>query len=119
MPTSNEFSSKFGYATIFGNIMRSIYDDEKIKKITEEDKFEYNYEIKQYINQKMDCINNDIILEENTDFSSLADIILITGDYSRSMELVQLVLDNAEPRSVNYTRAEELFGQIRYTKSAG
>jgi|TARA_B100001996_G_scaffold111211_1_gene84239 predicted negative regulator of RcsB-dependent stress response len=59
-------------------------------------------------------------LEEQQHLISLdlADIILITGDYSRSMDLVQLVLDNAEPRSVNYTRAEELFGQIKYTKSA-
>ena len=48
----------------------------------------------------------------------LADITLIIGDYNRSMELVQLVLDNAEPRSTNYTRAEELFGQIKYTQSA-
>jgi len=48
----------------------------------------------------------------------LADIILITGDYSRSMEFVQLVLNTAEPRSVNYIRAEELFGQIKYTQSS-
>ena len=48
----------------------------------------------------------------------LADISLIIGDYNRSMELVQLVLDKAEPRSTNYTRAEELFGQIKYTQSA-
>ena len=48
----------------------------------------------------------------------MADITLRIGDFGRSMELVQQVLDNAEPRSNNYTRAEELFGQIKYTQSA-
>ena len=48
----------------------------------------------------------------------MADITLTIGDFGRSMELVQQVLDNAEPRSNNYTRAEELFGQIKYTQSA-
>ena len=48
----------------------------------------------------------------------LADTILLMGDYNRSLELVQSVLDNAEPRSTNYSRAEELFGQIKHTKSA-
>jgi tetratricopeptide (TPR) repeat protein len=62
--------------------------------------------------------NADLEQQQHLISLDLADIILITGDYSRSMELVQLVLDNAEPRSVNYTRAEELFGQIKYTQSA-
>jgi len=62
--------------------------------------------------------NADLEEQQHLISLDLADIILITGDYSRSMDLVQLVLDNAEPRSVNYTRAEELFGQIKYTKSA-
>ena len=35
------------------------------------------------------------------------------GDYNKSIELVQTVLDNADPRSANHTRAEELFGQIK------
>ena len=48
----------------------------------------------------------------------MADITLTIGDFGRSMELVRQVLDNAEPRSNNYTRAEELFGQIKYTQSA-
>ncbi len=62
--------------------------------------------------------NADLEQQQHLISLDLADIILITGEYSRSMELVQLVLDNAEPRSVNYTRAEELFGQIKYTQSA-
>ena len=48
----------------------------------------------------------------------LADITLRMGDFNKSIELVQTVLDNAEPRSANHTRAEELFGQIKYTQSA-
>ena len=48
----------------------------------------------------------------------LADIILRMGDFNKSIELVQTVLDNAEPRSANHTRAEELFGHIKYTQSA-
>ncbi len=62
--------------------------------------------------------NADLEEQKHLISLDLADIILIIGDYKRSMELVQLVLDNAEPRSTNYTRAEELFGQIKYTQSA-
>ena len=62
--------------------------------------------------------NADLEEQKHLISLDLADITLIIGDYNRSMELVQLVLDNAEPRSTNYTRAEELFGQIKYTQSA-
>ena len=61
--------------------------------------------------------NADLEEQKHLISLDLADIILIIGDYKRSMELVQLVLDNAEPRSTNHTRAEELFGQIKYTQS--
>ena len=59
-------------------------------------------------------------LEEQKHLISLdlADITLLMGDYNKSMEFVQKVLDNAEPRSANHIRAEELFGQIKYTQSA-
>ncbi|MEC8839155.1 MAG: tetratricopeptide repeat protein [Candidatus Neomarinimicrobiota bacterium] len=62
--------------------------------------------------------NADLEEQKHLISLDLADITLIIGDYNRSMELVQLVLDKAEPRSTNYTRAEELFGQIKYTQSA-
>ena len=62
--------------------------------------------------------NADLEEQKHLISLDLADIILIIGDYKRSMELVQLVLDNAEPRSTNHARAEELFGQIKYTQSA-
>ena len=59
-------------------------------------------------------------LEEQKHLISLdlADITLLMGDYNKSMEFVKKVLDNAEPRSVNHIKAEELFGQIKYTQSA-
>ena len=60
------------------------------------------------------------VLEEQKHLISLdlADITLFMGDYNKSMKFVKKVLDNAEPRSVNHIKAEELFGQIKYTQSA-
>ena len=62
--------------------------------------------------------NADLQEQKHLISLDMADITLTIGDFGRSMELVQQVLDNAEPRSNNYTRAEELFGQIKYTQSA-
>ena len=62
--------------------------------------------------------NSDLEDQKHLISLDLADITLRMGDYNKSIELVQTVLDNAEPRSVNHTRAEELFGQIKYTQSA-
>lgn len=62
--------------------------------------------------------NADLQEQQHLISLDLADIALTKGDYSRSIELVQLVLDNSEPRSINHTRAEELFGRIKYTQSA-
>ena len=62
--------------------------------------------------------NSDLEDQKHLISLDLADITLLMGDYNKSMEFVKKVLDNAEPRSANHIKAEELFGQIKYTQSA-
>jgi Tfp pilus assembly protein FimV len=49
----------------------------------------------------------------------LANILLTIGDFGRSLDLVQTVLDEATPRTPLHNRAEELFGRIEFSQSAG
>ena len=49
----------------------------------------------------------------------LADVLLTIGDFARSLDLVQTVLDEATPRTPLHNRAEELFGRIEFSQSAG
>ena len=49
----------------------------------------------------------------------MADVLLTMGDFGHSLELVQSVLDEAEPSTPLYNRAEELFGRIEFAQSAG
>jgi len=49
----------------------------------------------------------------------LADVLLTIGDFGRSLDLVQTVLDEATPRTTLHNRAEELFGRIDFSQSAG
>ena len=49
----------------------------------------------------------------------MADVLLTMGDFGHSLELVQSVLDEAEPSTPLYNRAEELFGRIEFSQSAG
>ncbi len=63
---SAHFKNYKGYGSytalpIFGKLMRSVYDDKTITEVTEQDKFEYNQEIQDYIKQKMNCNQNDEI----------------------------------------------------------
>ena len=63
---SAHFNNYRGYGDhmalpIFGKLMRSVYDDKTITEVTEQDKFEYNQEIQDYIKQKMNCNQNDEI----------------------------------------------------------
>ncbi len=70
------FTNKKGYGShtalpIFGKFMRKIYDDETITNVTEQDIFEYDIDIKNYIEEKMNCDEiEDIIFDEdvNEDF---------------------------------------------------
>ncbi|MAX68539.1 MAG: penicillin-binding protein [Flavobacteriales bacterium] len=70
------FTNKKGYGShtalpIFGKFMRKIYDDVTITNVTEQDIFEYDIDIKNYIEEKMNCDEIEaIIFDEdiNEDF---------------------------------------------------
>ena len=70
------FNDRKGYGShtalpIFGNFMRNIYDDETITNVTEQDIFGYDIDIKNYIEEKMNCNEiQSIIFDEdvNEDF---------------------------------------------------
>ena len=57
--------------------------------------------------------------QEQNIILDLADVLLTMGDFGRSLELVQKVLDEAMPRTPVHNRAEELFGRIEFAQSAG
>ena len=70
------FTNKKGYGShtalpIFGNFMRKIYDDETIKEVTEQDIFEYDIDIREHIEEKMNCNETQLIIfdeEANEEF---------------------------------------------------
>ena len=61
----------------------------------------------------------DIVHQKQNITLDLADVLLTIGDFGRSLELVQTVLDEATPRTPLHNRAEELFGRIEFAQSAG
>ena len=61
---------------------------------------------------------SDIAQQEQSISLDLADVLLTMGDFGRSLELVQSVLDEATPRTPVHSRAEELIGHIEFAKSA-
>ena len=61
----------------------------------------------------------DVTQKEQNIVLDLADVLLTIGDFDRSLELVQKVLDEAAPRTPVHNRAEELFGLIEFAQSAG
>jgi hypothetical protein len=61
---------------------------------------------------------SDIAQQEQSITLDLADVLLTMGDFARSLELVQSVLDEATPRTPVHSRAEELIGHIEFAKSA-
>ena len=63
--------------------------------------------------------NADIVQQKQNIALELADVLITIGDFSRSLDLVQKVLDEATPRSHLHNRAEELFGRIEFAQSAG
>ena len=60
-----------------------------------------------------------IVQQEQSITLDLADVLLKMGDFSRSQELVQRVLDETAPRSPVNTRAEELIGRIEFAQLNG
>ena len=61
----------------------------------------------------------DIAHQKQNIALDLADVLLTIGDFGRSLDLVQTVLDEAMPRTTLHNRAEELFGRIEFSQSAG
>ena len=61
----------------------------------------------------------EVTQQEQNIVLDLADVLLTMGDFGRSLELVQKVLDEATPRTPVHNRAEELFGRIEFAQSAG
>lgn len=61
----------------------------------------------------------EVTQQEQNIILDLADVLLTMGDFGRSLELVQKVLDEAVPRTPVHNRAEELFGRIEFAQSAG
>ena len=61
----------------------------------------------------------EVTQQEQNIVLDLADVLLTMGDFGRSLELVQKVLDEAAPRTPVHNRAEELFGRIEFAQSAG
>jgi len=61
----------------------------------------------------------DIAHQKQNIALDLADVLLTIGDFGRSLDLVQTVLDEATPRTPLHNRAEELFGRIEFSQSAG
>ena len=60
-----------------------------------------------------------IVQQEQSITLDLADVLLKMGDFGRSLELVQKVLDEADPRTPVNNRAEELIGRIEYAQLNG
>ena len=61
----------------------------------------------------------DVVHQKQNIALDLADALLTIGDFGRSLDLVQTVLDEATPRTPLHNRAEELFGRIEFARSAG
>jgi len=61
----------------------------------------------------------EIVHQKQNIALDLADVLLTIGDFGRSLDLVQTVLDEATPRTPLHNRAEELFGRIEFSQSAG
>ena len=70
-----------------------------------------------YYEQALD--KSKIAQQEQSITLDLADVLLKMGDFSRSQELVQKVLDEAAPRSPVNSRAEELIGRIEFAQLNG
>jgi tetratricopeptide (TPR) repeat protein len=62
---------------------------------------------------------SDVAQQEQNIALDLADVLLTMGDFSRSLELVRKVLNEAAPRTPVHSRAEELIGRIEFAQSAG
>ena len=62
---------------------------------------------------------SEIVQQEQNITLDLANILLTIGDFGRSLDLVQTVLDEATPRTTLHNRAEELFGRIEFAQSGG
>ena len=60
-----------------------------------------------------------IVQQEQSITLDLADVLLKMGDFDRSLELVQKVLDEADPRTPVNNRAEELIGRIEFAQLNG
>ena len=60
-----------------------------------------------------------IVQQEQSITLDLADVLLKMGDFGRSLELVQKVLDEADPRTPVNNRAEELIGRIEFAQLKG
>ena len=60
-----------------------------------------------------------IVQQEQSITLELADVMLKMGDFGRSLELVQKVLDEADPRTPVNNRAEELIGRIEFAQLNG
>ena len=60
-----------------------------------------------------------IVQQEQSITLDLADVLLKMGDFGRSLELVQKVLDEADPRTPLNSRAEELIGRIEFAQLNG
>ena len=62
---------------------------------------------------------SNIVQQEQGLTLDLADVLLKRGDFARSLELVQKVLDEADPRTPVNNRAEELIGRIEFAQLNG
>ena len=60
-----------------------------------------------------------IVQQEQSITLDLAEILLKMGDFDRSLELVQKVLDETDPRTPVNNRAEELIGRIEFAQLKG
>ena len=60
-----------------------------------------------------------IVQQEQSITLDLADVLLKMGDFGRSLELVQKVLDEADPRTPVNNKAEELIGRIEFAQLNG
>ena len=60
-----------------------------------------------------------IVQHEQSITLDLADVLLKMGDFGRSLELAQKVLDEADPRTPINNRAEELIGRIEFAQFNG
>ena len=60
-----------------------------------------------------------IVQQEQSITLDLADVLLKMGDFGRSLELVQKVLDEADPRTPVNDRAKELIGRIEFAQLNG